>query len=129
MLRHEYLILDGLLDCLRQEPYTILGKFRLNRPFLLERTDRAKCDIHGTSFRPFQIHTERIEVHPKPTEYECQGKQSKSDPALNTHIYSDVSSTDINAFCGMFTEPTAFILLLPFFWASSSLRFRDTSPP
>jgi len=43
--------------------------------------------------------------------------------------YSPVSSTAMNAFCGMLTEPIDFIFCLPFFWASSSLRLRLTSPP
>lgn len=43
--------------------------------------------------------------------------------------HSPVSSTAMNAFCGMFTEPMDFIFCFPFFWASSSLRLRLTSPP
>jgi len=40
-----------------------------------------------------------------------------------------VSSTAMNAVWGMLTLPTFFIRSLPFFWASSSLRLRLTSPP
>jgi len=38
-------------------------------------------------------------------------------------------STARNASCGTSTPPTFFIRFLPFFCFSSSLRFRDTSPP
>ena len=34
-----------------------------------------------------------------------------------------------NASCGTSTAPTCFIRFLPFFWRSSSFRFRVMSPP
>lgn len=50
-------------------------------------------------------------------------------PAVLFGHHSLVSSTAMNAFCGMLTLPIDFIFSLPFFWASRSLRLRVTSPP
>lgn len=43
--------------------------------------------------------------------------------------HSPVSSTAMKASCGICTDPTDFMRLLPRFWASRSLRFRVKSPP
>ena len=43
--------------------------------------------------------------------------------------YSPVSSTAMNASCGICTLPTDFMRSLPLRCASSSLRLRVTSPP
>ena len=51
------------------------------------------------------------------------------DPSVPSSHSSDVSSTAMNALCGMVTFPTCFMRFLPSFCFSRSLRFRVTSPP
>ncbi len=56
-------------------------------------------------------------------------------PKINIHFgfslryFLSAASTAMNAFCGICTWPTCFILALPFFCFSRSFFFRVTSPP
>jgi len=50
-------------------------------------------------------------------------------PGCRPEGYSSIFSTAMNASCGTSTLPTCFIRFLPSFCFSSSLRFREMSPP
>ena len=52
---------------------------------------------------------------------------ASSDPAGQSPL--PAFSTAMNALCGTSTLPIIFILFLPFFCFSNSLRLRVTSPP
>src|SRR5215204_3919256 len=96
-------------------------------PFEIELCERG-IDVGGVTVVPAHERDEVAVTAPMRTERQVNVEMSHA--RLGAHRLSPSRlRTARKASCGTSTEPSCFIRFFPFFWRSSSLRFRVTSPP